>query len=175
MKTKFFTLFAAMMLLVNSSAMAQSETLKEDVNGDGVVNVDDINAVIKKMQELEAEEGVTYYWYANNDLEILFGDIMSFEIDWSKAQQVASFDMLGISTLGTTMTFKNTGHNNYVFVLCPKSWSTKFRFATPENVGLTLTNISEFFTNIVKDGVEYDLWYGENVSGQKFNFYATEK
>lgn len=173
MKSKIFTLFVAMMLLLGANVMAQSETLKEDVNGDGVVNVDDINAVISKMQELEAEEGVTYYWYANNDPEILFGDVMGCEIDWSKAQPVSSFNMLGFSTLGTTVTFKNSGINE-VFILCPKSWSNKFRFNTAENLGLGLINISEYITNIVKDGVEYDLWSGDGLIGQKFNFQVTQ-
>jgi hypothetical protein len=46
--------------------MAQSETLKGDVNADGVVDVADIAAVIKIMvQDAEDEPGETkYYWYA---------------------------------------------------------------------------------------------------------------
>ena len=59
MKTKIFALFAAMMLLVGTTAMAQSgdtrtsrttETeIKGDVNNDGIVDVADIDAVIAVM------------------------------------------------------------------------------------------------------------------------------
>ena len=72
MKTKIFALFAAMMLLVGTTAMAQSgdtqtskttETeLKGDVNNDGVVDVADIAAVIAVMHEQGTVE-TQYYWY----------------------------------------------------------------------------------------------------------------
>ena len=61
MKQKLFMMLAALMLL-GTSAMAQSETLKGDVNADGVVDVADINAVIKIMTE--ANDPGVYYWYA---------------------------------------------------------------------------------------------------------------
>ena len=70
MKTKIFALFAAMMLLVCTTAMAQSDntrttetSLKGDVNNDGVVDVADIAAVIAVMHEQGTVETV-YYWYA---------------------------------------------------------------------------------------------------------------
>lgn len=73
MKTKIFALFAAMMLLVGTTAMAQSgdtktskttETeLKGDVNNDGVVDVADIAAVIAVMHE-QGTVAPQYYWYA---------------------------------------------------------------------------------------------------------------
>ena len=73
MKTKIFALFAAMMLLVGTTAMAQSgdtktsrttETeIKGDVNNDGVVDVADIAAVIAVMHEQGTVE-TQYYWYA---------------------------------------------------------------------------------------------------------------
>ena len=72
MKTKIFALFAAMMLLVGTTAMAQSgdtqtskttETeLKGDVNNDGVVDVADIAAVIAVMHE-QGTVAPQYYWY----------------------------------------------------------------------------------------------------------------
>ena len=46
MKKIFSFVFAAMMLLVSSSAMAQSETLKVDVNGDGVIDIMDVVKVV---------------------------------------------------------------------------------------------------------------------------------
>ena len=62
MKQKLFMMLAALMLL-GTSAMAQSETLKGDVNADGVVDVADIAAVIAIMAK-EAEGETKYYWYA---------------------------------------------------------------------------------------------------------------
>jgi len=65
MKTKFFMLLAA--VLLSASAFAQSEntgTLKGDVNGDGVVDVADINAVIEIMKNGGGTgEETKYYWY----------------------------------------------------------------------------------------------------------------
>ena len=76
MKTKIFALFAAMMLLVGTTAMAQSgdtktskttETeIKGDVNNDGVVDVADIAAVIAVMHEQGTVE-TQYYWYAGTE------------------------------------------------------------------------------------------------------------
>ena len=69
MKTKIFALFAAMMLLVGTTAMAQSDNtktteteLKGDVNNDGVVDVADIAAVIAVMHE-QGTVAPQYYWY----------------------------------------------------------------------------------------------------------------
>ena len=65
MKTKFMMLLAAMLL--SASAFAQSENnepLKGDVNGDGKVDVADINEIIKIMKDAGGTaEPTTYYWY----------------------------------------------------------------------------------------------------------------
>ena len=62
MKTKFFTLFAAFALLFGAKAMAQTNG---DVNEDGVVNEQDITAIIQIMQEAGGvKEQTKYYWYA---------------------------------------------------------------------------------------------------------------
>ena len=63
MKTRIFTLFAAMMLLFGAKAMAQTNG---DVNEDGVVNEQDIEAVIKIMQEAGGVDG-QYYYYVGQD------------------------------------------------------------------------------------------------------------
>ena len=65
MKQKLFMMLAALMLM-GTSAMAQSETLKGDVNGDGVVDVADIAAVIKIMAD-EADIEPGYYWYIGQE------------------------------------------------------------------------------------------------------------
>ncbi|MDO4994363.1 MAG: hypothetical protein Q4E32_05110 [Bacteroidales bacterium] len=66
MKTKKFMMLLAVVLLSGASAFAQSgnETLKGDVNEDGVVDVADINAIIEIMKAGGGLiEPPTYYWY----------------------------------------------------------------------------------------------------------------
>lgn len=73
MKTKIFALMAAMMLLMGTTAMAQNDNtktteteLKGDVNGDGIVDVADIAAVIAVMHE-QGTVKQQYYWYVGQD------------------------------------------------------------------------------------------------------------
>ena len=62
MKLKFFTLFAAFVLLFGAKAMAQTNG---DVNGDGKVNEQDIAAILEIMAEAGGvKEQTKYYWYA---------------------------------------------------------------------------------------------------------------
>ena len=69
MKTKIMMLLAAMLL--SASALAQSgnnEPLKGDVNGDGKVDVADINAVIKIMKDGGGTgEETLFYSYVGTD------------------------------------------------------------------------------------------------------------
>ena len=67
MKQKLFMMLAALMLM-GTSAMAQSETLKGDVNADGVVDVADIAAVIKIMTDnADNNRETKYYWYVGQE------------------------------------------------------------------------------------------------------------
>mgnify|MGYP002511640340 CR=1 FL=1 len=64
MKKKILSLLAAFFMLFGTSAMAQVDsTLEGDVNGDGVVDIADITAVIAIIKQ-NAEANPTYYWYA---------------------------------------------------------------------------------------------------------------
>lgn len=62
MKRIYLFVLTALMMLMSTSAMAQSETVKGDVNGDGVVDVADIAAVIKIMTN-NGDIQKKYYWY----------------------------------------------------------------------------------------------------------------
>lgn len=66
MKQKIFFVLAALMMLTGTSAMAQSETLKGDVNGDGAVDVADIAAVIQIMKD-NGDIEAKYYWYVGTE------------------------------------------------------------------------------------------------------------
>lgn len=61
MKSKFFTLFAAFVLLFSAQASAQANG---DVNGDGKVDEQDIAAILEIMAEAGGvKEKTKYYWY----------------------------------------------------------------------------------------------------------------
>ena len=63
MKVKIFALIAAFFMLMGGSAWAQSD-VKGDVNKDGVVNEQDIAAILAIMQEAGGvKEQTKYYWY----------------------------------------------------------------------------------------------------------------
>ena len=166
MKTKFFTLFAAFVLLFSAQASAQ---VNGDVNDDGKVNEQDIAAIIQIMQEAGGvKEQTKYYWYVGNSEDIVKGDLAAGDIDWTKAQQVTSFDELNYSTGGTKITMVNSG-NNSVYILCPKSWSNKWQFWNVNN-DIDLTSgfqevgaiLEKTFT---KNNVEYDLWWFDGYYG----------
>ena len=63
MKVKIFALVAAFFMLMGGSAWAQAD-VKGDVNKDGVVNEQDIAAILAIMQEAGGvKEQTKYYWY----------------------------------------------------------------------------------------------------------------
>lgn len=63
MKSKFFTLFAAFVLLFSAQASAQ---VNGDVNDDGKVNEQDIAAILEIMAEAGGvKEQTKYYWYVS--------------------------------------------------------------------------------------------------------------
>lgn len=63
MKAKIFALVAALFMLMGGSAWAQSD-VKGDVNKDGVVNEQDIAAILAIMAKNNGvAEKTKYYWY----------------------------------------------------------------------------------------------------------------
>ena len=86
MKRIYLFVLTALMMLMSTNAMAQSETVKGDVNGDGVVDVADIAAVIKIMTENGSIEK-KYYWYVGQENPASIDDITKLE----GIQQVTSY------------------------------------------------------------------------------------
>lgn len=113
-------------------------------------------------------QAVKYYWYINNGEDIVKGDVAAGDIDWSKAQQVTSFESLGYTTSGTKITMNKTGVNS-IYILCPKAWSNKWAFWSKNNdIDLTtgFLEVGEIFgSTFIKNNVEYDLWWFEGFSG----------
>ena len=122
MKTKIFALFAAMMLLVGTTAMAQNDNtktteteLKGDVNNDGVVDVADIAAVIAVMHE-QGTVAPQYYWYVGSMSETdalnptRLGNIVNGKNPTSSST--------GISTLNVP----NDAANETIVFVYPEIW-----------------------------------------------------
>ena len=134
MKTKLF-LFTAM-LLVSVSAFAQSgnnEPLKGDVNGDGVVDVADIAAVIAIIKDNAAPQ-TTYYSYVGTDKSEKLVVAATGALKNDIATQIKSIS--GVKTYTSIPTSLQTGieivAHDYVYVIAPTS---------------TLNNASVYLTN----------------------------
>ena len=116
MKQKLLMMLAALMLM-GTSAMAQSETLKGDVNGDGAVDVADIAASITKMHQ-SAEK---YYWYIGFDNE-----------DWYTNRDAITTSKMFCTTTNSMPTIWSKSTNDiysvpgtsgtYYVIIIPEDW-----------------------------------------------------
>ena len=90
MKKKILSLLAAFFMLFGTSAMAQVDsTLEGDVNGDGVVDIADITAVIAIIKQ-NAEANPTYYWYFGTEKLTTDEQIESKGTKISKASEITN-------------------------------------------------------------------------------------
>ena len=110
MKARIMFLLAAFMMLFSVSANAQnSETpIKGDVNGDGVVDIADINAIIDIMKNSGETPVNGYYWYAGHNASDTYITASNFT---SIASQV--------TTLPASTDINPT--DTYVYVVAPKT------------------------------------------------------
>lgn len=83
MKSKFFTLFAAFVLLFSAQASAQTNG---DVNGDGKVDEQDIAAILEIMAEAGGvKEKTKYYWYVGQENPSNIGAVANATADkWTE-------------------------------------------------------------------------------------------
>ena len=164
MKKIFSFVFAAMMLLVSSSAMAQSETLKGDVNADGVVDVADIAAIIKIMQEAGgAVEETKYYWYVGQENPASMTSISPIVDDNTSP---------GWRYLGTDLTKYNS--SNPIFEGALK-YSITFTGRATAYLALPSSTI-KLYDDTGYDGVLSDAWTktGEReINGVKYYIYTS--
>ena len=163
MKTKFIMLLAAMLL--GASAFAQSENnepLKGDVNGDGKVDVADINEIIKIMKDAggTAEETV-YYWYvgtteptASNLASIKTGSESSKPTTWTSSNP---------HSIAAT---NNTDSSSYIYYCFPTSWNV-IVLDSDKVSEVQLANVSTFTLN----GINYTI----NRTGRKISSGTTKE
>ena len=145
MKQKLFMMLAALMVL-GTSAMAQSETLKGDVNGDGVVDVADIAAVIKIMTDnADIEPG--YYWYVGQENPANLDE--SFDPEgvegWTKLDSTPT--SIDVSTR------TSDGSKVQWYLACP----SQYGFDTSVN-GVKVGGWDIVRNAVEIGGVKYDVW-----------------
>ena len=116
MKKKILSLLAAFFMLFGTSAMAQVDsTLEGDVNGDGVVDIADITAVIAIIKQ-NAEANPTYYWYVGSmsEADALNPTILGNIVNGKNATSSTT----GISTLNVP----NDAANECIVFVYPEIW-----------------------------------------------------
>ena len=147
MKQKLFMMLAALMLL-GTSAMAQSETLKGDVNGDGVVDVADIAAVIKIMADEADNNGETkYYWYVGQENPANLDESFNPEgvEGWTKLDSTPK--SIDVSTK------TSDGSKVQWYLACP----SQYGFDTSVN-GVKVGGWDIVRNAVEIGGVKYDVW-----------------
>jgi hypothetical protein len=164
MKSKIFTLFAAFMLLFGAKAMAQTNG---DVNEDGVVNEQDITAIIQIMQDAGGvAEATKYYWYAGQEIPTSLT---------SNPTPSAEFTCNNWFELGTTLP---TEINKMVTDgIRGNVWYA----AVPTDAGLVAgadgiedTSMTKIDT-ITINGVKYDVWDALGVTATRFSVQFYKK
>ena len=117
MKTKIFALVAAFFMLMGGSAWAQAD-VKGDVNGDGVVNEQDIAAILAIMAKNNGvAEKTKYYWYVGfmrtSDTE-----------DITKLLQTVDGQNPTSSSTGPSQLVIPTGTGDRIVYIYPEVWGT---------------------------------------------------
>ena len=158
MNTKKLFMLLAAVLLGSVSAFAQSgnnEPLKGDVNGDGVVDVADIAAVIAIIKDNAAPQ-TTYYSYVGTDKSEKLVVAATGALKNDIATQIKSIS--GVKTYTSIPTSLQSGieipvTNDYVYVIAPTS--------TLNNASVYLTNpsggtiVTEVLGTFTIDSTEY--------------------
>lgn len=129
MKTKLLIILAA--LLVGSSAFAQSgstEPLKGDVNGDGKVDVADINAVISIMKKGEAG-----YFYLGTTRPTAWGY-------QTLPGVISTYISIGEAS-GTTV---SVAAGETLYMLCPTGWMDEKNVELKDQLGNSFSFLEDF-------------------------------
>lgn len=170
MKQRFFMLLAVV-LLSGASAFAQteSETLKGDVNEDGVVDVADINAIIEIMKAGGGLiEPPTYYWYVGQTNPSTMTEISPIVTDNTSP---------GWRLTGNSLTASYNYDTTSNPISSNPSQNAIWYFALPDDSGLGVfdaqnTNYATGtpVSTVTIGGITYNIW--NTGASRKFNAYT---
>lgn len=156
MKRIYLFVLSALMMLMSTSAMAQSETVKGDVNGDGVVDVADIAAVIKIMTENGSIEK-KYYWYLGWDNEDWYTNthLVTSTNGWNETTTNAMPSTYN-KTNGQAYELKGTKEDTYLVLIMPENWPVPTIYTSGKDAtyGIGVEDAKSLTIN----GVKYKLY-----------------
>ena len=167
-------MLAALMMLTGTSAMAQSETLKGDVNGDGAVDVADIAAVIQIMKD-NGDIETKYYWYVGQENPASIDEIKDSDI--ANADNEMGWHLIGTelgSYSSSNMLHKGGGAGT--INIDPDYNDVKYYIALPVGIGIydgLGNNITGYYTlesTSTIMGAQYNV-YSDTNSEFGFNLY----
>ena len=161
MNTKKLFLLLAAVLLSSVSAFAQSgnnEPLKGDVNGDEVVDVADIVAIIDIIKN-NGEPQVTYYWYVGYDQDAYyhpesFKDNMYTTTTNAIPTQYSVSGNNGLDVSGTGT------RPNYLIMITPSTWSKPIIYGQLKDAEITMTLEKQNVTITGISGVTFNVYSG---------------
>lgn len=146
MKVKIFALVAAFFMLMGGSAWAQSD-VKGDVNKDGVVNEQDIAAILAIMAKNNGvAEKTKYYWYVGkiNPAEMTSINVNDGWTEYTSQKQTP-----------ITISKQNADYStNIWYIAAPYDWGYTLYNATGAASAEAGYNIS----TVTLGGVKYKVW-----------------
>jgi hypothetical protein len=157
MKKKILSLLAAFFMLFGTSAMAQVDsTLEGDVNGDGVVDIADITAVIAIIKQ-NAEANPTYYWYLGWDNEDWYTNtnLVTSTNGWNETSTNAMPTTYN-KTNGQAYSLKGTQEDTYLVLIMPENWPVPTIYTSGKDAKYDISVIDA--KSITINGVRYKLY-----------------
>ena len=154
MKKKILSLLAAFFMLFGTSAMAQVDsTLEGDVNGDGVVDIADITAVIAIIKQ-NAEANPTYYWYVGKENPT---EMTSINVNdgWTECTSQKQTPI--------KISKQNADYStNIWYIAAPYDWGYTLYNAT----GAASAEAGYNITDATLNGVKYKVWISKSAGYQ---------
>ncbi len=167
MKLKIFTLVAAFFMLMGGSAWAQSD-VKGDVNKDGVVNEQDIAAILAIMAKNNGvAEKTKYYWYVGQENPASMTSISPIVSDNSSpgwrliGTSIPTYSASKMLWEGSVYPIKTGETKQIIYVAIPNS-TIKLR----DGDGNVVDNYTNIATKEI-NGVKYYI-YQSPVAGKSF-------
>lgn len=154
MKVKIFALVAAFFMLMGGSAWAQSD-VKGDVNKDGVVNEQDIAAILAIMAKNNGvAEKTKYYWYVGkgNPAEMTSINVNDGWTEFTKEKD---------SPIATNKKNED-GSTNIWYIAAPYDWGYTLYNAT----GAASNEAGFWISTVTLGGVKYKVWASKEAKRQ---------